>query len=392
MMIGDPRLSRRTAWPVAQNEWTQAAAVLRQSGPGVVDLTLSNPTQCGWTAPGCEWVLPATYKPEPLGFREARIAIANYHRSHDGEVDPEQVWLASGTSELYAQLMAITADPGDIWLVPQPGYPLFNFIADLSGIELVHYPLLFDGEWRMDLDGLRQALETHPRARAIVTVSPHNPTGHVLSESERHHIAQLGCEFGVTWVVDEVFLDYPLRHSDVLPTCARPQDALTVTLSGLSKVAALPQAKIAWAVVTGPNDGVGEVLRRAEWIDDTFLTLTAAIQAQVPALLQAAPPRQQSIRDRCRTNLATAIHLLRDSAATPIPTAAGWALLIRFPATRTDEEWALDVLHKGRVLIQPGCWYDLDSALSAPHAVVSLLTPTDLFRMGMQAVVDRVSG
>ncbi len=376
------RFSQRTTWPTEQNSIWTATADLRKLGELYLDCTVSNPTQCGWPAPSIDLRLPTHYQPEPLGSIEARQAISAYIHAHGGEVPPHTIWLASGTSELYAQLMAMTADADDVWLVPRPGYPLFDYIADISGIKLQSYPLLYDGNWRIDFAGLRQTLHSQPRVRAIVTVSPHNPTGHVLSATECDAIIELCLEFGIAWVVDEVFLDYPLQSGVILPSSARCQQALTFTVSGLSKVAALPQAKVAWSAVSGPYCAVREALRRAEWIGDTFLTLPAAIQHQVPMLLDQAPLRQREIHERCRINQRTATELLHGTAVTPLNVTAGWSLPLRLPATHTDEEWALKLLNESRILVQPGSWFEMEGT----HVVMSLLTPPESFEAGIRAI------
>lgn len=381
------RFSQRTSWPTEENAVWKAVAELRRSGEKLIDCTLSNPTQCGWPAPPIDLCLPTRYAPEPLGSIKARQAVASYIQTHGGDVPPQNIWLASGTSELYAQLMAMTADAGDIWLIPRPGYPLFDYIADVSGIQLQSYPLLYDGCWRIDFGSLRQTLQSQPRVRALVTVSPHNPTGHTLSLSECQAMIELCLEFGIAWVVDEVFLDYPMQSEVTLPTCARFEQVLTFTVSGLSKVAALPQAKVAWSAVTGPDSEVREALRRAEWIGDTFLTLPAVIQHQVPMLLDQAPLRQREIQERCHINRVIATQLLRDTAVTPLNVTAGWSLPLRLPATHTDEEWALKLLNESRVLVQPGSWFQLDGT----HVVMSLLTPPESFEAGIRAIALRGS-
>lgn len=380
--------SRRTNWPQQPNALTLEVEALRRTGETWVDLTVSNPTLCGWPAPHMALELEPVYTPNPLGLMTTRTAIAEYSAAHGGKVQPDHIWLASGTSELYAQLMAITADPGDVWLVPTPGYPLFDYIADLSGIQLVSYPLCHDGDWHIDLAGLRQALRRHSNVRAIVVVSPHNPTGHVCSDADYQQMVQLCAEFNAALIMDEVFLDYPLSLDTLLPTRAHTPEVATFTVSGLSKVAALPQAKVSWAIASGPEDRVEEAMRRAEWIGDTFLSLPSGIQQRLPELLQQAPARQQLICERCRTNLQNAFEILQGTMITPIAPTAGWSLLVRLPATSTDEEWAIRCLREARTLIQPGSWYNLYSVFSAPYGVLSLITPPDRFAEGLQQMAS----
>ncbi len=411
--------SERTAWSRERSELARAMERLVDSGATVLDLTGSNPTQVGFVY-DTELFHATRYTPDPLGLPEARRAIADYYRGHGAEVPPDRIWIGAGTSELYAQLMWMLCDPGDTILVPRPGYPLFDYIADLCGVRLAHYPLSHDGTWCVNTAEVREVLAKptpplghpskegrfqdipssggvreagggwnsshYPRARAVIAVSPHNPTGHVLSPDELKTLESLCAERGLALIVDEVFLDYPLAES-MIPTSAGDRSCLTFTLSGLSKVAAWPQCKVSWGVVSGPEDLAREALSRLELVSDTFLNASTVMQGALLDLLRGASNVQERIRSRCRENLKLLCEILRDSPATVLDVKAGWTVLIRLPAIMDDVSWAMRLLEQAHILLQPGYLFDMQFATDQPHIALSLITLPDVFREGVRGLV-----
>jgi alanine-synthesizing transaminase len=380
--------SQRTGWERGLTPLAVARGVLEASGSRILDLTCANPTRQGLVYPpevlGHIFADARTYEPVALGLPEARSAVADYLAGHGARVDASQIWIGSGTSELYAHTMAILCDPGACWLVPQPGYPLFDYVADLAGVELVRYPLVWDGAWHLREDDLDRVART-PGARALVVISPHNPTGHVWSEFERRMVIRCCARHGLALVLDEVFLDYPIDAEAAVASCAGQEEVLTVCLSGASKVAAFPQGKIAWAVVSGP--GSEEFLARAELVSDTFLAASTVLQAGLRQLLEAAPAMQARIQGRCRQNLAMARRLSVDTAISVWPVEAGWSMLLRLPQTQDDAAWAMAALQEMGVLTHPGYLFGMEFVRQAPFLGVSLLLEEEVFLDGMERLV-----
>ncbi len=387
-----PPFSRRTRWETEPNALTRAVRAHRAAGRTLLDLTVSNPTAVGlrYAPPfyaGLVDARSADYEPEPLGLASARQAVADHSRARGGSGDPDSVWLCASTSEAYAWLLALLCDPGDAVLVPRPGYPLLDWIADLSGARLVPYPLLYDGSWWLDVAALRAALAREERARAIVCIAPGNPTGHYLAGPELRALEDLCLERGLALVVDEVFADYPLREDpDRVAHAAGPRRCLTFVLSGLSKVAALPQWKLAWGLACGP--GADAALERMAFVADTFLSAATPVQLALPAILAAAPAMQERIRARTRANLAA---LRRELAATPLApldAEGGWSAILRLPALPdwSDERVALRLLERAGVLVQPGALFDLEGC----HAVLSLLCEPEILVGGVRRITREV--
>ncbi|MFU8779744.1 MAG: pyridoxal phosphate-dependent aminotransferase [Kiritimatiellia bacterium] len=378
-----PSFSERTSWARTLTPLADACAGRASRSGNVLDLTCANPTQQGFVYAADVvadfWASGQSYAPHALGIPDARQAVADYFCKQGGAVVASQVWMGSGTSELYAHTMAVLCDPGACWLVPQPGYPLFDYVADLAGVQLAHYPLCYDGGWFWDEAALDAAVRASG-ARAIVVISPHNPTGHVWTMAEREMVLACCKRHAMALIVDEVFLDFPIDRAASIASCAGCAEVLTICLSGASKVAAYPQGKIAWAAVSGP--GSDEFLARAELVSDTFLNTSTVIQAGLPKVLSAAGMMQERIRSRCRANLAVAREILADSSISVCAVQAGWSVLLRFPQVRDDAQWAMLALAQEGVLTHPGYLFGMEAVSQSPFLGISLLLEASLFKEG----------
>lgn len=351
-----------------------------------MDLTASNPTAVGLVhGPEVYAALgdpaAARYRPRARGLRAARAAVAEHYARRGQAVDPERVVIYASTSEAYGQLLAIVADPGDAVLVPRPGYPLLDMLGDLAAVRRVPYPLAYDGQWHVDMAGLAAAIDVEPRARAIVVVAPNNPTGSLLDRDEWAGLQAQARAHGLPVLVDEVFADYPLRArpGDVRFVGDDDGDVPCVVLSGLSKVAALPQLKLAWAVLHGPDHAVAELRARMELCNDAFLGASTPVQLALPRLLHAAEAIQPRILARLHASLQTIDAALHGTPVSRLDVDAGWTVLLRLPAIHDDLAWGLRLLDAG-VRVQPGFLFDVPAP---PRVAVSLLTPPTALEDGM---------
>jgi alanine-synthesizing transaminase len=381
----------RTNWPLHPNRFTQALERRRRSGGQILDLTASNPTECGFDYPG-EEILRALadpralrYHPESKGLPGARRAVAEYYAGRLGfsgnpvPVDPERVLLASGTSEAYSHIFRLLCEPGDEILVPAPSYPLFEFLADLADIRLVPYPLFYDHGWQIDFVSLRAALT--PRSRAVMVVHPNNPTGSFVKPREAAELAEICAAREMAIVADEVFLDYSVGE---LParTFALHDAALTFTLSGLSKISLLPQMKLAWAVVSGPPSLVQTAVERLEIIADTYLSPGTPVQLALPKLLSIRHVLQAQVQTRISANLEFLDAALRESGIlTRLDREGGWYATLRVPVTGTDEDLAISLLERSSVLVHPGHFFNFSTD---GFLVLSLITPESEFVDGVK--------
>jgi alanine-synthesizing transaminase len=375
--------SARTQWDMGETRWARELARLRAAGAQVWDLTASNPTTCGFAYDPASILGPLNdpqalhYEPNPMGLFPAREAVSRYYRGHGAIVDAEQILLTTSTSEAYSFLFRLLCDPGDEVLIGQPGYPLFDFLAQLDDVRLVPYELFYDHGWHLDLEALRGRVT--PRTRAIALVHPNNPTGHFTLATERAAVEGLCLEHGLALIVDEVFLDYGLAGREAGQSFATGSHPVpTFVLSGLSKVAALPQMKAAWMVCFAEREAV----QRLEVICDTFLSMSAPIQHALPAWLGQRSALQAQIRDRVEGNLATldAI-LLRQSLISRLQVEAGWYAVLRVPGVQTGEETALALLLEQGVVVHSGGFF----GFSGPGwLVVSLLGPDEEFAAGVK--------
>jgi alanine-synthesizing transaminase len=388
------RFSARTGWNLAETETTRALRERRSAGLPVLDLTASNPTRCGieYDAEAIVRNLAREealdYDPDPRGMRSARDAVCSYYADLAADVTPEQVILTTSTSEAYSFLFRLLCDPGDEVLIAQPSYPLFDFLAQVDDVRLTPYPLFYDHGWHIDTAGLRARITG--RTRAIALVHPNNPTGHYTRPAERDALERLCVEHGLALIVDEVFLDYPLDGPAAPSFAAGEHRALTFVLSGLSKIAGLPQMKAAWIVAAGEGAEVRDALERLEVIADTFLSMNAPIQLALPHWLADRRTIQRRIRDRVQTNLRWLDwELAGHPLITRLEAEAGWYAVLRVPALEPDEELAVRLIRERGVVLHPGYFFGFPNA---GWPVVSLLAPEAAFQQGVTAILSHFSG
>jgi aspartate/methionine/tyrosine aminotransferase len=386
--------SHRTDWKLTPNRFTETQREVLATGAELLDLTVSNPVRAEIHYED-ETILGSLVKPEamdydpqPKGLRSAREAVVNYYREqHEGfGIDPESVILTTSTSEGYSYVFRLLANPDDEILVPKPSYPLFEFLADLEDVKLVPYPLLYDHGWQIDFPSLYKAV--NHRTRAVVVVHPNNPTGSYVEDAERAALNDFCREFDLSLIVDEVFLDY--AHDGVSrPTFAINQNALTFTLSGLSKISGLPQMKLAWIVTSGPQEKVAAAMGRLEVIADTYLSMNAPIQLAAPVLLDQRKNIQPLLIDRLRTNREELERQLgKQKTCERLDVQGGWYAILRVPVKQSDEDLAIELLRKESVLVHPGHFYDF---ASDGYLVVSLITPPGAFRDGIGRILRQLA-
>lgn len=380
--------SSRTGFSRRPSDWALRVERCRRERSDLVDLTRSNPTDAGIAYAG-QAILRALgdarglrYQPAPFGLPSARVAVAERFAERGIGVSPERIVLTAGTSEAYGVLFKLLCDPGDELLVAAPSYPLLEHLAAFEAVHLVPYPLGYDGAWHIDLDALRRARTD--RCRALVVVSPNNPTGSYLKRDE---LAAIG-ELGLPIVSDEVFVSYafgedPRRARSVLEAGG----VLSFALGGLSKLAGLPQLKLAWMALGGPEALVGEALGRLELIQDAYLSVATPVQLALPSLFETRSVAEGAIRERCAKNLSALERAVRDSAATLLFAEGGWYATLRLPNTHSERDWVVGLLETEGVLVDPGWLFDFGSE---PYVVLSLLTPEAEFSRGVERLVRHV--
>ena len=373
------RPSTRLPRESAPNALSQALDALRRSGTPYVDLTESNPTHAGIHYPD-ELLLPLSapaslrYEPHPLGLAAAREAIAADCTRRGAHVDPSQVVLSASTSEMYAWLFKLLCDAGEGVLVPRPSYPLFEHLTRLEGVRAEPYRLEYHGRWAIDFDSVTAAPAD---TRALLLVSPNNPTGSYASAAEIDALVDICRDRGWALIVDEVFSDYPLEATAPVTDVAARADVLTFSMSGASKSLGLPQVKLGWTVVGGPAADRAAALDGLELIADTFLSVGTPVQVAAPSLLERGAGVRNAIHARVRANLAAARRIATAHPACDLlPVEGGWSAVVRVPATRSEETLVLDLLARERVLAHPGYFFDFEHEA---FLVVSLLVPDPQF-------------
>jgi alanine-synthesizing transaminase len=365
----------------------------------VLDLTASNPTECSFVYDS-EAILAALrnpaalrYDPDPRGLLVAREAVAGYYAARGDSISPESLVLTTSTSEAYSFIFRLLCNAGEEVLVPQPSYPLFDFLGDLQDVRLVRYPLVYDHGWQIDFHGLRQAVT--PRTRAVIVVHPNNPTGNFCQAREMAQLNEVCAARGLAIIADEVFLDYALLDAAVPEQSTRSfvtnEPALTFTMSGLSKIAGLPQMKASWLATSGPAEAKREALARLEVIADTFLSMNAPVQHAMPALLQLRLAFQQQLQARIRGNLRELDRQINaqqiadgKGTCTRLKLEGGWYAVLQLPAEQASDALALQLLNDHGVYVHPGHFYEFSGQR---QIVISVITAPSAFSSGLHTLL-----
>jgi alanine-synthesizing transaminase len=384
--------AKRTHWNLTPNRLSEALAAHRAAGKPLIDLAVSNPTECGLVY-DTEAILGALrnpealkYEPNPRGLEVARQAVSEYYAENGANVGVEDILLTSSTSEAYSYIFRTLCDPGDEILIPSPSYPLFDFLADIQDIKLVRYPLLYDHGWLIDFHALEQAIT--PRTRGVIVVHPNNPTGHFAKIAEMSKLNAICSARELAIIADEVFFDFALDAATRPASFAANAAALTFTLSGLSKISGLPQMKAAWLVTAGPEEMKGEALSRLEVIADTYLSMSAPVQLAMPVFLRQRHGFQRQLLSQVRRNLSELDRLLAGQPVCDrLNVEGGWYAVLRVPATRSDDDLAVEVLAAKGIYLHPGHFYDFPTD---GFLVVSLICPESEFSRGVSRLLESI--
>lgn len=381
--------SSRVPGELEPNRLARAVRRLRAAGRPLIDLTVTNPTTVGIDYPPS--ILDALadpvalrYEPAALGLPEARAAIARDCERNGTKVAPDRIVLTASTSEAYSVLFKLLCAPeGDAVMLPVPSYPLFDHLTRLDGVRSIPYRLEYHGRWEIDFETLDAGWTD--TTRAVLAVSPNNPTGSVLSEGEFIGVAERCASRGTALVIDEVFVDYPLSPRP-MSSAPRPP-CLTCRLGGLSKSAGLPQVKLGWILIDGPDALVCEALERLELICDTYLSVSTPVQLAAPALIAAGATVRAAILARIRANDGALRALAAGYPSLHVlPSEAGWSAVLRVPTTRSEEDLVMELLERDGVLVHPGFFFDF---AHESFLVVSLLPEAAVFLDGVRRVLER---
>jgi alanine-synthesizing transaminase len=384
-----PMFADRTNWNLQSNRLSEALAALRVSGEPLLDLTASNPTECSFEYDN-DAILQALnnpaalrYEPDAKGLLAAREAVSRYYAAHGAQVAADDIFLLTSTSEAYSVVFRTLCNAGDEVLIPEPSYPLFDFLADIQDVRLVRYPLVYDYGWQIDFHGLRQGIT--PRTRAVIVVHPNNPTGHFCKRAEMSELSKICASREMAIIADEVFLDFSLNDEQPASFVSEGE-ALTFTMSGISKMVGLPQMKAAWLVTGGPAKWKAPALARLEVIADTYLSMNAPVQLALPTFLEQREQFSEQVLPRVRRNLGELDRQLSaQEGCTQLLVEGGWYAVVRVPARCSDEELAVALLREKSVYVHPGHFYDFSSDR---YLVISLITREEDFAEGVRRMLS----
>jgi aspartate/methionine/tyrosine aminotransferase len=382
--------SDRVPADLAVNRLTTAIASIRATRRALVDLTESNPTRVGLDYPP-DLLAPLgdpralTYAPSPLGARDAREAVALDYARRGMDISPDRIVLTASSSDAYSTLFKLLAAAGDNVLIPRPSYPLFDHLARLDLVETRPYDLDIHSGWSIDFSSVERALT--PRTRAILIVSPNNPTGSFVSAADLDRLAALCAPKGIAIVADEVFADYELTAGAAARAgrAVERRDVLAFSLGGLSKSIGLPQVKLGWMALGGPDALVRAALERLEHICDTYLSVATPVQVAAARLLERGAAIRSQIAARVGENYRSLLALGSGAPSCGVlPSDAGWYAVIQVPSLESEEELVVRLLTVEGVLMHPGYFFDFPRE---SFLVASLLTPAAAFTDGISRML-----
>ena len=389
------KFSRRTDWPNVPNPISQSIDEKKRNGVSLIDLTESNPTHCGFNFLNEKLLKPLRnpknliYSPDSSGLREAREVICAYYAEKNISVSPEQLILTASTSEAYSFLLRLLCDPGDHVAIPRPSYPLFEYLTALTDVDTDGYPLTYElNTWRIVKDKLEAVLLQNPKA--LILVNPNNPTGNLVKSEELLLLNKLCRRSDTAIISDEVFLDFTLEAKHPVPiSLAGNEEVLTFTVSGISKILALPQMKLSWIIVSGPKDFKERALERLAIIADTFLSVNTPVQQALGSWFRSRKVIQQEILKRVKANRGYLVKKFENNKKVSVFTGeGGWYAVLRFQSDKNDEEVSLGLLERHQVIIHPGYFFDFEGE---NFLVLSLLLPSETFEKGIETLESELS-
>lgn len=381
--------SSRTNWNTAPNRLSELLQEKRKRGESIIDLTEMNPTKCGFSYPTSELLQAAadpsifSYEPDPRGLLSARKAIANYYAQQSFPVSPEQLFLTASTSEAYSYLFKLLCNPGDEVLVPQPSYPLFDYLCQLENVVHRMYRLVYRGEWQIDFESIQSQCSS--RTKAIILVHPNNPTGTYVKQFDYNRILSLASDHHCALIADEVFGPYDIIPDQNRARILSSQTSVPVfSLNGISKLLGLPQLKLSWIAVLGAGDVLPEIMNRLEIITDTYLSVNTISQIALPCLLQHSSEMIAQIRSRIQTNYSIVKNKIENSNISLFHVEGGWAALLQFPQSCSDLEWSIRILQQNNILTHPGHFFDMTQQSCI---MISLLPESRIFEDALTRVI-----
>ena len=374
------------------NRLARALQEARSTGRPLIDLTLSNPTRASFVYPS-DLLAPLsdprglTYEPQPFGLPQARRAVSADYARRGVSVAADRIVLTASTSEAYSLLFKLLTDTGDEVLVPRPSYPLFDHLTQLDAVTVRPYDLEYHEGWTIDLASVEQAFSE--RTRALLLVSPNNPTGSFVSRRELKRLSAMCAERAVAIIADEVFADYQIRPGACVDS-GRTMDVgegLVFSLGGLSKSAGLPQVKLGWIALAGAEALVGGALERLELICDTYLSVSTPVQAAAAELIACGA----AIRKQIQTRVAANYRLLTEQvevvpACTLLVADGGWYAVVQVPSVGSEEDLVVSLVDDG-VVVHPGYYFDFPRE---SYVVVSLLPSEQDFAAGVTTVLRHI--
>ncbi|TGM53534.1 pyridoxal phosphate-dependent aminotransferase [Leptospira adleri] len=388
------RFSSRFSFQDGENEFSRILSEYKKKKISYIDLTLSNPTQAGFQYPS-EAIRHSfqtndliTYIPDPQGNEQARNTISDYYRSKGVMIDPDDLFLVSSSSEAFSYLFKLFCDAGDSILIPAPGYPLFEFLSVMEGLQTIAYITKKENSWRLKATDLDPKILS--KSKLLLIVSPNNPTGSVFGRSDFESVKDILKKYNIPTVIDEVFSDYVYEGESHFTLT--DSEIPVITVNGLSKTLGLPGMKLSWILLSGPAPWKKKTKELLELISDTYLSVNTPVLNVLSDLMQWRTMIQTQILKRIQRNRAVLKQIIfefdtSERIECDLPK-AGWYCTIESKDFFPEEKFSLRLLKEKQVYVHAGEMFGFPNMDAAGRIVLSLLTETDAFESGLAKILE----
>lgn len=337
------------------------------------------------------------YQPESKGLLSAREAIAKYYAQQNLTISPENIIITASTSESYQLLFQTLLTIDDEILLPNPGYPLFEYLAKINHVKPRFYKLDFLHNWEIDISSIVNSITR--KSKILVLISPNNPTGAVINDKQLAEIAALAQRYNLSIVADEVFSEFLYTEKIISPDLTAQKVLLprpaainkhipVYTLNGISKMFALPDLKLAWIAASGKN--IANTVDELETLNDTFLNANYFTQSLLPQLFELMPAVTREIHNFFgKQREVIKQTLVKFPSVKCVLPQGGIHCVLRVPKTlknyqQDEETFTAELIRKTHLYLHPGYFYDYGDQHSRYfHLVISLLSSSKKWKKGL---------
>ena len=350
-----------------RGELYREALRMQQQGIPVMKLNTGNPAAFGFPLPESIRKAIAGREHEAVAycdFQGMPAAIVNYERSLGiADIEPEDVFIGNGVSEVVNFALMPLLNPGDEVLVPTPTYSLWSNSVLLAGAKPVYYLCDEASGWNPDVTDLKSKVTS--KTRAMVIINPNNPTGAVYDVEVLKQMLDVAREHDLMVFSDEIYDRLVMDGLKHTATASLAPDLVVVTMNGLSKSHSLCGYRCGWMVISGPREKTEAYRQGIVQLTSLRLCSNALAQLVIPAALEDMETPASMVRPggRYYEQRAATLDVLKDiDGLSFVKNSASFYLFPKLDVKKfnitSDKVFARDLLHATNILVVPGSGFD----------------------------------